>query len=121
MEKKISEETKAEVGSITWRDLTVPDAGSVQAFYTQVVGWKPSPHAMGDYDDFNVQTPGTDEVVAATPTFLRNGSSTSRSPTTSTPAPRRASSWVVSLSMGPATWAAGASVSSETPPVRWPD
>jgi uncharacterized protein len=52
-----------EVGSVVWWDLTVPDAAAIKDFYSEVVGWKVSPHDMGDYRDFNVLTPESGEVV----------------------------------------------------------
>ena len=55
---------KPEIGSINWHDLTVPNADELQQFYTQVVGWKSTPYAMGDYDDFNIHAPDSDAVVA---------------------------------------------------------
>jgi predicted enzyme related to lactoylglutathione lyase len=53
-----------EVGSITWIDLTISNAEEVRDFYKEVVGWKPSPVPMGDYDDYNMNTPGDDQPVA---------------------------------------------------------
>jgi predicted enzyme related to lactoylglutathione lyase len=52
------------VGEIVWRDLTVPDAEAIQSFYADVVGWAATPHEMGDYVDFNVCLPDSQEVVA---------------------------------------------------------
>ena len=52
------------VGSIAWRDLTVPDAGSVRAFYEQVVGWKLRPVSVGDYSDFEMLQPASGESIA---------------------------------------------------------
>lgn len=52
---------KATVG---WLDLTVPNAEQVRDFYSSVVGWKPEPVSMGDYDDFNMTHPETGEPVA---------------------------------------------------------
>ena len=34
------------VGSISWVDLTVPDAPGVRDFYAAVTGWRPSPVAI---------------------------------------------------------------------------
>ncbi len=51
-------------GHIPWRDLTVPDAAGVAAFYETVVGWKIKPHAMGTYDDYEMVAPDTGETVA---------------------------------------------------------
>jgi len=45
------------IGSIGWVDITVPDAERIRDFYTQVVGWKPSPVGMGSYEDFNMNSP----------------------------------------------------------------
>ncbi|MFT2090682.1 VOC family protein [Paraglaciecola sp. 2405UD69-4] len=55
---------KAEVGSITWRDLTVNNAAEVAEFYQSVIGWKTSPVNMGDYEDYAMSTPATEEGVA---------------------------------------------------------
>ena len=37
----MSDDAKAQIGSVVWRDLTVPDAAPVRDFYAQVVGWDP--------------------------------------------------------------------------------
>lgn len=44
-------------GSVTWIDLTVPDADPVRDFYAEVAGWRPSPIEMGGYSDY-VMTAG---------------------------------------------------------------
>jgi predicted enzyme related to lactoylglutathione lyase len=44
-------------GSVTWMDLTVPDADPVRDFYAEVAGWRPSPIEMGGYSDY-VMTAG---------------------------------------------------------------
>jgi predicted enzyme related to lactoylglutathione lyase len=46
-----------EIGSITWTDLTVPDAEEIRKFYGEVVGWKSEPVNMGNYNDFNMISP----------------------------------------------------------------
>lgn len=51
-------------GTILWTDLTVPNAEQVRDFYSQVVGWKPAPVAMGDYEDFNMLPPGSETPSA---------------------------------------------------------
>lgn len=51
------------VGEIVWRDLTVPDAEGIRSFYSDVVGWTTTPHEMGEYADFNVCLPDSQEVV----------------------------------------------------------
>lgn len=43
-----------EVGTIGWVDLTVNDAEGLRDFYQAVTGWTPSPVAMGEYSDFNM-------------------------------------------------------------------
>jgi len=55
---------KPEVGTITWRDLTVKDAGKVRDFYKKVVGWKSSAASMGSYDDYCMISPKSGETVA---------------------------------------------------------
>lgn len=58
------DQNKPQVGSVTWRDLTVADAETVRDFYAQVVGWKAEGQSMGDYEDFNMLAPGSGECVA---------------------------------------------------------
>lgn len=52
------------VSAIFWHDLTAPNAEQVRDFYCQVVGWQAQPVAMGDYDDFNMVIPDTDQPTA---------------------------------------------------------
>jgi predicted enzyme related to lactoylglutathione lyase len=52
------------IGTIGWRDLTVPNAAEVKDFYCRVVGWDAEDHSMGDYNDFNIKSQDTGEVVA---------------------------------------------------------
>ncbi len=52
------------IGSIVWRDLTVPDAEGVRDFYAEVVGWDVKPHPMGEYDDYEMVAKGTGKTVA---------------------------------------------------------
>jgi predicted enzyme related to lactoylglutathione lyase len=54
----------SKLGSVGWQDLTVPNAVEISDFYAAVVGWEKSPVSMGDYDDFNMLIPGTDEPAA---------------------------------------------------------
>jgi len=60
----MSEKEKPEVGSITWFDLTVPDAEGVKDFYSKIVGWKAVPVLMGDYNDFNMNSPESGKTNA---------------------------------------------------------
>lgn len=52
------------IGTLAWFDLTVPNAPEVRDFYSNVIGWKPKPVSMGDYDDYSMQLPDTEEDVA---------------------------------------------------------
>ncbi|RMH70254.1 MAG: VOC family protein [Gemmatimonadetes bacterium] len=53
---------RAKIGTILWRDLTVPDAAAIKDFYCDVVGWKAEVH--DGCDDFNILTPAEGECVA---------------------------------------------------------
>ena len=57
-------ETKPEVGSVAWTDLTVADAEGVRDFYAAVVGWKPQAVGMSDYSDYMMCAPGSGTGVA---------------------------------------------------------
>lgn len=48
---------KPEIGSITWVDLTIPEAKKVRDFYTKIIGCKYDSFSMGEYDDFVMLTP----------------------------------------------------------------
>ena len=52
------------IGSITWQDLTVENAEEVRDFYKQVVGWDSESVQMGDYSDFNMNSPADGKTVA---------------------------------------------------------
>lgn len=45
-------------GSITWQDLTVPDAEGLRHFYSAVAGWEPEPLSMGAYSDYVMNADG---------------------------------------------------------------
>lgn len=60
----MSNKEKPEIGSINWFDLTVPDAEEVKEFYSKVVGWKSSQVSMGDYNDFNMNSPESGNTKA---------------------------------------------------------
>lgn len=55
---------KIEIGSVTWNDLTVPNAEEVRNFYNKVVGWKHEAVEMGGYSDFSMLTPIEGKPVA---------------------------------------------------------
>lgn len=52
------------VGTISWSDLTVPDADRVRDFYVGVVGWKASELDMGGYSDYCMNLPSNGTTVA---------------------------------------------------------
>lgn len=52
-----------EIGRIGWVDITVDDATGLRDFYEQVVGWKSKSVSMGNYNDYAMAAPGTNEVV----------------------------------------------------------
>jgi len=52
------------VGTISWVDLTVPDAKALRHFYQLVVGWEWSGLPMGGYDDYCMNPPGAPGAVA---------------------------------------------------------
>ncbi len=60
----MSEVPKPRLGAITWCDLTVTDAPRLRDFYRDVVGWESREEPMGDYSDFSMIIPGTEDVVA---------------------------------------------------------
>lgn len=60
----MSDPAKPEPGAVLWRDLTVPNAAALRDFYSAVVGWKPQPLSMGEYDDYCMNLPGSGETVA---------------------------------------------------------
>ncbi len=60
----MEEKLKPEIGSITWCDLTVPNAIEVKDFYSKVVGWIPEGISMGDYEDFTMIAPESRKVAA---------------------------------------------------------
>ena len=60
----MNDKQKPEIGSITWCDLTVPNAEEVKDFYAKVVGWQPEGLSMGDYEDFTMSAPESNKVAA---------------------------------------------------------
>lgn len=52
------------IGSISWTDLTVPNAEEIKRFYQAVVGWQTSTLDMGGYKDFCMNEPGSGKTVA---------------------------------------------------------
>ena len=60
----MSDETETKVGTMAWRDLTVPAAASIRDFYKTVVGWESQDVEMKGYSDFNMIAPDSGESVA---------------------------------------------------------
>lgn len=60
----MSDETVTKIGTLAWRDLTVPDAESIRDFYKTVVGWESQEVEMDGYSDFNMIAPDSGESVA---------------------------------------------------------
>jgi hypothetical protein len=52
------------IGSVSWTDLTVPNAEQVRRFYEAVVGWVSTPLDMGGYTDFCMNAPANGKTVA---------------------------------------------------------
>lgn len=51
-------------GTISWTDLTVPNATAVRDFYAAVAGWSVMPIDMEGYEDFCMMPPGSDQPAA---------------------------------------------------------
>ena len=47
-----------------WLDLTVENASATKDFYQQVIGWQVEEVSMGDYSDYSMNSPVTNEPVA---------------------------------------------------------
>ncbi len=47
-------ESKPDVGSVVWHDLTAAVAAELRDFYAAVVGWRPEAVPMTGYDDYNM-------------------------------------------------------------------
>ncbi|MCK7527930.1 MAG: hypothetical protein MZV64_65200 [Ignavibacteriales bacterium] len=60
----MNDKQKPEIGSITWCDLTVPNAEEVKDFYAKVVGWMPQGLSVGDYEDFTMSAPESNKVCS---------------------------------------------------------
>lgn len=52
------------IGTVSWFDLTVPDAEGIRDFYAAVVGWSASSVPMGGYDDYCMNVPEEGTTVA---------------------------------------------------------
>lgn len=60
----MSDDKTLPTGRIAWCDLTISDADAIRDFYTDVVGWTPSPVDMGEYNDYAMVPSGDDAPVA---------------------------------------------------------
>ncbi len=61
----MADQEKPEVGSISWFDLTVPNAEEVRDFYSKVIGWQYQsvPMENEDYEDYNMNAPESGKTV----------------------------------------------------------
>ena len=57
----MSDAPKPCIGTIVWTDITVNDAEQLRDFYQQVVGWQSSGVPVGDYEDYSMTSPETEE------------------------------------------------------------
>ena len=57
-------DTKKPAGTISWVDISVPNAENLREFYAHVVGWTAEPVDMGGYDDYSMNPPDGSEAVA---------------------------------------------------------
>lgn len=57
-------DTKPAVGSVTWMDLTVPDAPRIKDFYSRVVGWGDTPIEPVTENGWCMLPAGSDKPVA---------------------------------------------------------
>lgn len=62
----ISSSDKPNVGSISWFDQTIPDAERIKEFYEEGIRWTIEPVAMGDYENFSINSPETGDRMAGT-------------------------------------------------------
>lgn len=53
-----------EMGRAGWIDLTVEDAPKLRDFYAAVVNWSAEEVPMGDYADYAMNPPGSDQAAA---------------------------------------------------------
>jgi predicted enzyme related to lactoylglutathione lyase len=60
----MSETKQSQIGTVAWRDLTVPDAEAIRDFYRAVAGWESQIVEMDGYNDFNMVAPASGEAVA---------------------------------------------------------
>ncbi len=51
-------------GTISWFDLTIPNADPVRDFYCTVAGWSPMPVDMGGYNDYCMMPPRSKKPAA---------------------------------------------------------
>ena len=55
---------KLSIGDMAWLDLSVKNASQVKDFYQQVIGWKSDDISMGEYNDYALSSPESNESVA---------------------------------------------------------
>ena len=53
----------SQVGKIGWIDMSVDDADGLRDFYKSVVGWGSEAVSMGEYSDYSMTLPDSNEAV----------------------------------------------------------
>ncbi|SEL64127.1 hypothetical protein SAMN05216262_11621 [Colwellia chukchiensis] len=58
--------TDNKIGTMAWLDLSVPNANAnaVKSFYQAVIGWQSEGVAMGEYEDYVMLAPDSEDAVA---------------------------------------------------------
>ena len=54
---------ESQIGKVTWVDLTVDNADEIRDFYQAVVGWEHEEVSMGDYSDYALRPPSSNDPV----------------------------------------------------------
>jgi predicted enzyme related to lactoylglutathione lyase len=56
-------EESDQLGSVSWMDLTVPNADDIRDFYRDVVGWTSNEVDMGGYHDYCMNSPESGRTI----------------------------------------------------------
>lgn len=51
-------------GDYAWLDISVDNASELKSFYQKVLGWKAEDISMGEYSDYSMNNPNSNEPVA---------------------------------------------------------
>ncbi|MEW6984391.1 VOC family protein [Colwelliaceae bacterium 6471] len=55
--------SEQKLGELAWIDLSVKDATKNKDFYQKVIGWGVEEVSMGDYNDYSMTLPGSNDAV----------------------------------------------------------